>query len=108
MKKILKFLFWAACFALAVVLLTWHPATQGMAIGLATIPVVDGVEDAHAKVILSVLAFLSLTWLSLWVAEAVAILVAVELGRALQKWYWQCRWADKEMDEHEIVMQRAV
>lgn len=104
MKRTLRVLFWLVCFALAVWMMTFHPATQGMAIGLATVPVVDGVDDAHAKVVLGVLAFVSFTWLSLWVAEAVAILVAVELVRALTKWYYQVWWANKEMDEHELAM----
>jgi hypothetical protein len=96
-KRLGKYFFWLCCFVLACFMLTVHPAAQGIAIGLATIPVVDGVDDPHARVILSVLAFIGLSWLSLWVAEAVAILVAVEIGRALTKWYKQVSWADAEL-----------
>ena len=97
MKTLKKYFFWLCCFALSCLLLTWHPATQGIAIGLATIPMVDGVSDPHARVILSVLAFVAMSWLSLWVVEAVAVLVAVEIGRAVARWYDQVRMADQEL-----------
>lgn len=96
MKRLLKWAFWLFCFALACLLLTAGPITQGMAVGLATIPVTEGVDDAHARIILSVLSFVALSWLALWVAEAVALLVTIEIARAFTKWYYQIRWANDE------------
>lgn len=84
---------WLACITCAIALFTLSPITQTAAIGLATIPVTENVSDPHARVFLGILAFLGVTWLSLVVAEAAALLVAVELRKALHKWWKQIKLA---------------
>jgi len=60
---------------------------------LATVPITQGVGDPHARVFLSIAAFVGISWLALNVAELAALLVTFELRKALQNWVHQARCA---------------
>jgi hypothetical protein len=81
MLEVLK---WTLSYIVSVALML-HPLTMPIAAGLATMPVLMGIGDPHARIVLSMAMFMAFLFLAMNFAELAALAVCIEVRKCLTK-----------------------